>query len=178
MAGDVESLEAVTTKQAGLQKLQRTFEITPGDVEATGQQKRLSDASIVHITADPVFQRCLVADEAGGNMRHHRVAVFGEPFCRRDHVLDRRAVDMGDIDAHSGRQEFAKILDLGRGARHDLDRIAVEKCAETCPLRFLVCSPVLEKVQNCHIDCLLHHKTVCLPLSMTCARRHFWHSFV
>ena len=44
-----------------------------------------------------------------------------------DHILDRRALDMGDVDPGARRQQRAEILDRGGGARHHLDGAAVQK---------------------------------------------------
>jgi hypothetical protein len=56
-------------------------------------------------------------------MRHHLEAFAAQARGGGDHVLDRRAVDMGDVDARAGGQERAEILDLLGGARHHLDRV-------------------------------------------------------
>ena len=65
-------------------------------------------------------------------IRAGKCGITGKPSAFRrlrggDHVLDRRAFDMGDVDAGAGGQQVAEILDLFGGARHDLDRVAVKK---------------------------------------------------
>ena len=78
-------------------------------------------------------------------MRHHREALGMQPLRGRHHLLDGRAVDMGDVDAGAGGQEGAEILDLLGGAR------AFAKPGEKILLRAnLLVGDAPEKCVNTH----------------------------
>ena len=119
--------KARAVKFAGFQKLHRAVEIAMRVGHATGQQQRLLDVGLALIAGDPVGERGAVLDDARREMRHHRKAFGVDPFGGGDHVLDRRALDMGDIDAGAFGQQGAEILDLLGGARHHLDRVILEE---------------------------------------------------
>lgn len=97
-------------------------------VHATGEQEGLIDTRFALVHGDPVFQRGGIADDAGREMRHHRIAIARKARGGGDHLLDGCAFDMGDVDARACGQQVAEILDLFGGARHHLDRIALEEC--------------------------------------------------
>ena len=130
MAGDMQPGEASLVKEARLQKLHRAVEVALRLRYATGQQQRLRHARFALIPRNPVAQRGLVRDDACREMRHHPKAVGGQALGRRDHVLDGRAVDMGDIDPGALGQQGAEILDLLRRPRHHLDRVVLEKALD------------------------------------------------
>ena len=98
-----------------------------GGGHTTGQQQRLLDVGLTLIAGNPVGQRLLILDDPRREMRHHRIAFGIDALGGGDHVFDWRAFDMGDVDAGSGGQQVAEILDLFGGARHHFDRIVLEE---------------------------------------------------
>ncbi len=91
------------------------------------EQQGLGNPGLALIARDPVGKGRRIGDDPGREMRHHGESVTGETRGGRHHLFDRRAVDMGDIDARSLGKQGAKILDLLGGARHHLDRIVLKK---------------------------------------------------
>ena len=94
---------------------------------ASGQQERLFHARFALVHGDPVFQGGGILDDAGREVGHHVIAFGGDAFGGFNHFRDRSALDMGDIDAGAGGQQGAEILDLGGGAGHHLDRVALQE---------------------------------------------------
>ena len=125
MPGDMQPFE--TVEEAALHQLHRVVELACRLVIPTGKQQRLIDASLALIACDPVHKLRFVGNPARREVRHDREAVVRDALGSRDHVLDRRAFDMGDIDPGALGQDRAEILDLLRGARHHLDRKAPDE---------------------------------------------------
>ena len=105
----MQPVETGLVELAGLQQLHRAVEIAMRPGDATGQQQRLIDPGLALVAGDPVGQRGLVLDDPRREMRHHRIAVACQAVGGGDHVLDRGALDMGDIDAGAFGQQVAEI---------------------------------------------------------------------
>ncbi len=131
MARDMEAGKSVSIEEAGLHHLDRAVEAARRLLLPAAQKQGLLNVRLVAIALDPVLQRCRIRNAAGGEVRHDREALGTQTARGRDHVLDGGAGNVGDIDARSGRQERPEVVDLGCGARHDLDRPAVEDVPQT-----------------------------------------------
>ena len=88
---------------------------------ATCQQKRLFNACFALILRDPVFQCRGILDDARGEVGHHVIPFVRNAFCCCDHILNWRALDMGDVNTCALGQKRAEIFNLFRGAWHHLD---------------------------------------------------------
>ncbi len=159
VAGDVQPFEPV--EEAGFDELHRVLVFTRRGRDAAGEEQRLLHLGLAPVAGDPVGEHRLVPDDARREMRHDLVALAGQALRGRHHVLDRGAVDMGDVDAGARGQEIAEVLDLLGGARHHLDRIALQEgldlgaAAKRCGRAVLAaevqdrhCSP--PKLAGCH----------------------------
>ena len=94
---------------------------------AARQQQRLINASVTLVTVDPFLKRGGIFDDTRREMWHRIKPFVPQTRGGGDHILDRGALDVGDIDAGARRQEIAEIVDLFRRARHDLDRISFQE---------------------------------------------------
>ena len=145
----MQALEACFVKRARLHQLHGAFERAMGRVHATGEQERLIDTRLTLIARDPVGQHSLIFDDAGGEVGHHGIAVFGQTLGGCHHVFDGRAFDVRNVDACAFRQERPEVFHLFGGAGHDLDGVTLQERlhfgAVAGRLRF-----TLFEVQKCH----------------------------
>ena len=79
------------------------------------------------ITSNPISKRRLILDDACWEMRHDLITIIGQPFRGCDHVLNRCAVDMCDVYAGTCGQKVFEVFNLFGCARHDFDRIVLQK---------------------------------------------------
>jgi hypothetical protein len=80
-------------------------------------------AGLALVARDPVGQRGGSGMSAPGNAASRLEPLVAQALRGGDHVLDRGAVDMGDVDAGALAAEASrKSSILGGGARHHLDR--------------------------------------------------------
>src|SRR5690606_18797011 len=98
MSRDVEALEAHLVEQAGLDQLNGAFKLAGRRRDAATQKKRLLDVRFRLVALQPIFENSLAGNAARRDMRHDRKALGVKASGSRDHVLDRSAVDMGDVD--------------------------------------------------------------------------------
>ena len=127
VAGNVQTLETGLVKFTRLQELHGTVERAVRLGHAACEQKRLIHIRFALIAGDPIGQRLLVLDDARREVGHHGIAFGLQSLRGGDHILDRRALDMSDIDARAFGQKGAEILNLLGGAGHHLNGIILEK---------------------------------------------------
>ena len=96
-------------------------------VDAACKEERLFHVGFALIHRDPVGEHGFVVNDTGWKMRHDIKTLGIDARSCFDHFFNRRAFDMGDIDACPCWKDFAEILDFGCGTRHHLDGIALQE---------------------------------------------------
>ena len=112
----MQAVEPGFVEQTTFQKLYRTVKATMRFCYATRQDKSLRYVSLALIAGNPVAKRVFVFDDTGGKMWHHGVTFGSDAFCRGYHILNRCALDVGDIDPGTQWQQVAKAWDFLGGA--------------------------------------------------------------
>ena len=78
----------------------------------------LLNVSLTLIHGNPIAQRRFVLDDPRREMRHYIVTFSRQPLCGGNHIFDRCALDMRNIDAGGTGQEVTEVFNLLSGARH------------------------------------------------------------
>ena len=99
MTRNVQTFKACFVKQTCFQQLHGTVKISMWVCHATCQQQRLFNTGFALILRDPVFQRRGVLDYACGEVGHHVITFVCDALCCGDHILNRGALDMGNVNA-------------------------------------------------------------------------------